>query len=279
MRQFYDAYGGDSILAPLVRELSWTHNVIILNRCKGPEDRAFYLRMSAREKWSKRELERQLSGDLFERMVLSPPILSPVVRELHPEAENVFKDAYLVEFLNLPNCHSEADLHRGLVENLKNFLLELGRDFCFVGSEYPVQVGGRDFHLDLLFFNRAINCLVAIELKIDEFQPEHLGKLDFYLEALDRKVKKPHEAPTIGVLLCATKDHEVVEYALSRSLSPALVAEYRTRLPDRKLLTAKLHEFYAMAEASLERNDSPPKKAVKRRTVRKVAKKKSRRKK
>jgi hypothetical protein len=133
------------------------------------------------------------------------------------------------------------------VERLKDFLIELGRDFCYVGSHYPIQVGGKDFELDLLFFNRAINCLVAIELKIDEFQPEYLGKLEFYLEALDRDVKKPHERPSIGVLLCATKNHEVVEYALSRTLSPAVVAEYQTRLSTKKLLQAKLHEFYQLA--------------------------------
>jgi RecB family endonuclease NucS len=132
------------------------------------------------------------------------------------------------------------------VSRLKDFLIELGRDFCFVGSEYPVQVGKRDFALDLLFFHRDLNCLVAIELKIGEFQPEHLGKLEFYLEALDRDVRKAHERPSIGVLLCASKDSEVVEYALSRSLSPALVAEYQTRMPDKKLLRAKLHEFYAL---------------------------------
>ncbi len=148
------------------------------------------------------------------------------------------------------------DLQRGLVEKHKQFLIELGRDFCFIGSQYPLQVGGRDFALDLLFFNRALNCLVAIELKIDEFQPEYLGKLEFYLESLDRDIKKSHEQPAIGVLLCATKDHEVVEYALSRSMSPALVAEYETKLPDKRLLQAKLHEFYQLAESQAESQES-----------------------
>lgn len=169
--------------------------------------------------------------------------------ELHPDAATVFKDSYLVEFLQLSAAHSEADLQRALVEQLKQFLIELGRDFCFIGSQYLVQVGGRDFAIDLLFFHRGLACLVAFELKIEEFQPEHLGKMEFYLEALDRDVKKPHERPSIGVLLCATKDHEVVEYALSRALSPALVAEYQVGLPDKKLLQAKLHEFYALAES------------------------------
>jgi predicted nuclease of restriction endonuclease-like (RecB) superfamily len=249
MMQFFETYRGQPNLATLLRELSWSHNLAILSRCKRDEEREFYLRIAAKERWSFRELQRQLNGALFERVVLSPPKLAPVVRDIHPDAASIFKDSYLVEFLELPSEHSEADLQRALVEKLKQFLIELGRDFCFVGSRFLVQVGGRDFVLDLLFFHRGLTCLVAFELKIEEFQPEHLGKLEFYLEALDRDVKKPHERPSIGVLLCATKDHEVVEYALSRALSPALVAEYQTRLPDKKLLQAKLHEFYALAES------------------------------
>lgn len=248
MSQFFETYRGQPKLATLSRELSWSHNLAILSRSKRKEEREFYLRMATQERWSFRELQRQLNGALFERVALSPTKLSAPLRELHPDAANVFKDSYLVEFLDLPPDHSEADLQRGLVEQLKTFLIELGRDFCYVGSQYPVQVGRRDFALDLLFFNRALNCLVAIELKVVEFEPEHLGKLQFYLEALDRDVKKPHEQPSIGVLLCATKNHEVVEYALSRAVSPALVAEYQTRLPDKKLLQAKLHEFYELAQ-------------------------------
>jgi len=253
MRQLFETYRGQPKLSTLVRELPWTHNLLILTGSKRAEEREFYLRMTAQERWSKRQLERQLAGALFERVVLSPAKLAPPVRELHPTADEVFKDSYLVEFLNLPQGHSEADLHDALVAKMRDFLIELGRDFCFVGSHFPVQVGGRDFELDLLFFHRGLNCLVDIELKIDQFQPEHLGKLEFYLEALDRDVRKPHERPSIGVLLCATKDHEVVEYALSRAVSPTLVAEYQTRLPDKKLLRAKLHEFYEMAEAETAR--------------------------
>lgn len=248
MKQFFETYLATSKLAPLVREVPWTHNLLIMSRSKRDEEREFYLRLCVREKWGKRDLERHLAGALFERTVLSPAKLSAPLRESHPDAVGIFKDTYFLEFLDLPPRHSEADLQRGLIAKLKQFLSELGRDFCFIGSEYPLQVGGRDFAIDLLFFNRSLNALVAFELKIDEFQPEHLGKLQFYLEALDRDVKKPHEGPSIGVLLCATKDHEVVEYALSRSLSPALVAEYQTRLPDKQLLQAKLHEFYELAQ-------------------------------
>jgi hypothetical protein len=156
----------------------------------------------------------------------------------------------LVEFLDLPDGHTEADLHRGLLQNLGRFITELGSDFCFVGSEYPVQVGKQDFAIDLLFFHRGLTCLVAIELKVREFRPEDLGKLSFYLEALDRDVKKPHERPSIGLLLCATKDAQVVEYALNRTLSPALVAEYQTMLPPKAVLQAKLHDLYG--QLSLE---------------------------
>jgi len=172
--------------------------------------------------------------------------------QIHTDAASVFKDSYVVEFLGLPPGHAETDLHRGLLARLKDFLIELGRDFCFIGSEYPVQVGGRDFALDLLFFHRGLNSLVAIELKVGRFEPEYLGKLNFYLEALDRDVKKPHERPAIGVLLCASKDDEVVEYALSRSTSPALIAEYQTQLPDKALLRAKLHEFYVQSAPDLD---------------------------
>lgn len=243
MRQFYEAYQGDTKVSPLVTQLSWTHNLTILSRSKRPEEREFYLKMAIQEKWSKRELERQFNTALFERVVLSPVKTSPIVAQHYPKALDVFKDSYVVEFLNLPSVHNEADLHKGLLLKLRDFLL-LGRDFCFIGSEYALQVGKQDFALDLLFFHRGLNCLVAIELKVTAFEPRDLGQLNFYLEALDQDHRKPHENPAIGVLLCASKDDEVVEYALNRSLSPALIAEYVTQLPDKQLLQAKLHEFY-----------------------------------
>jgi predicted nuclease of restriction endonuclease-like (RecB) superfamily len=248
MRQLYESYKDDEKVSPLVRQLPWTHNLLILSRSKRSEEREFYLTMALRERWTKRELERQLNGALFERVVLSPAKVSPPVRQLHPDAATVFKDSYLLDFLNLPDAHSEGDLQQALVTNLRQFLLELGGDFTFVGQRYRLQVGGRDFFVDLLFFHRSLTCLVAIELKVEQFEPADLGQLQFYLEALDRDVRKPHERPSIGVLLCATKDSEVVEYALSRTVSPALVAEYQTRLPDKKLLQAKLHEFYELAQ-------------------------------
>jgi predicted nuclease of restriction endonuclease-like (RecB) superfamily len=152
MSQFYETYRSQPNVSTLLKELSWSHHLAIMSRCKRDEEREFYLRLAGRERWSFRELQRQLAGALFERTVLAPPKLSTPLAELHPEAALVFKDSYLVEFLDLPSNHSEDDLEEGLIENLKQFLIELGRDFCFVGSQYPLQVGGRDFALDLLFF-------------------------------------------------------------------------------------------------------------------------------
>ena len=171
MMQFYETYRDQPTLAPLLRGLYWSHNLAILSRSKRDEEREFYLRTATREQWSFRELQRQLDTALFERTVLAPPKLSTPLAELHPGAGTVFKDTYLLEFLGLPPDHSEADLQRGLVEKLKQFLIELGRDFCFVGSYYPIQVGGRDFEIDLLLFNRALNSLVAFELKSRSSSP------------------------------------------------------------------------------------------------------------
>ena len=245
MRQFFAAYqGAPKKVSALLRQLPWTHNLTILSRCKTAEEREFYLRQAAAERWTTRELDRQINTGLFERAVMSPTKVSAVLRQLHPQAQQALKDVYTFDFLSLPEGHSEADLQRGLVANLKRFLLEFGRDFCFVGEEYPLQVGKRDFAIDLLLFHRGLQCLVAIELKVDEFQPEHVGQLSFYLEALDRNVRKAHEHPSVGVLICKTRDAEVVEYALSRTMAPAMVAEYQTVLPDKALLKRKLLEFY-----------------------------------
>ncbi len=245
MRQFFEAYRDDKKVAPLVRQLPWTHYLILIGRTKHPEEREFYLLAAIQGRWSKRELERQIRSGAALRSLPTTKKVSPLVAQIHPTAVNEFKSTYSLEFLGLTHDHSESDLHGALLRDLGRFINELGRDFCFVGSEYPVQVGNQDFAIDLVFFHRGLTCLVAFELKVREFRPEDVGKLNFCLEALDRDVKKPHERPSIGVLLCASKDNEVVEYALSRSLSPTLLAEYQTALPSKALLRRKLHELYA----------------------------------
>lgn len=166
------------------------------------------------------------------------------MRENNKAISQAFRDSYVFEFLNLQESHSEKELQRGLVNQMKNFILELGKDFLFIGEEYKLQVGSSDFFIDLLFYHRGLQCLVAFELKADKFKPEHLGQLNFYLEALDRDVKKQNENPSIGILLCKDKDTEVVEYVLSRNLSPTMVSDYKTQLPDKRILQQKLHELF-----------------------------------
>lgn len=245
MKQFYETYRADEKLAALVREIPWTHNTIIFSRCKTPEERAFYLNLCVHERYTSRELERQIDTSHFERTQMGNQKLSAALRELDPRIGQAFKDQYVLEFLGLPDTHSESDLQKALTQHMKTFVLELGKDFLFMGEEYRLQVGNQDFYIDLLFYHRGLSALVAFELKIGKFSPEHIGQLNFYLEALDRDVKKPHENPSIGVLLCRDKDDEVVEYALSRNLSPTLIAQYQLQLPDKKLLQAKMHELYA----------------------------------
>ena len=245
MKQFYETYQADEKLSPLVRELPWTHNTLIFSRCKSSEEREFYLRLCIREKYASRELERQINTSQFERTITGNQKLSAALRELHPDIKHAFKDNYVLEFLGLPEMHAENDLQKAITRHMKAFILEFGNDFIFIDEEYRLQVGNQDFFIDLLFFHRGLSALVAFELKIGKFKPEYIGQLNFYLEALDRDIKKLHENPSIGVLLCRDKDDEVVEYALSRNLSPVLIAQYQLQLPDKRLLQAKLHELYA----------------------------------
>lgn len=241
MKQFYETYAGNEKLSPLVRELPWTNNILIMVGAKTDEAREFYLNLCIKNNYSKRELERQLDSMLFERTMISNQV-NQLQLSKHEELASL-RDSYVLEFLDIPDSHSELDLQKAITANLKNFILEFGKDLSFMGQEYRIQVGNTDFFVDLLFYNRELQCLVAIELKTEKFKPEHLGQLEFYLEALDRDVRKPNENPSIGLILCASKDETVVEYALSRSLSPALVAEYKLHLPDKAILENKLREL------------------------------------
>ena len=247
MKQFYETYSNNQKLATLSRELSWSHNRLILPLEK-LQEQEFYISMSIKEKWSVRELERQINSSYYERVMLADAKLSTLSRELPQDVSNTFKDTYVFELLHLPEEHQENDLQKAIAKNITKFLLEFGRDFAFMGEEYPLQVGNQDFAIDLMFYNRSLNCMVAIELKNERFKPEHLGQLNFYLEALDRDIKKEHENPSIGILLCKGKDDTVVEYALNRSLSPTLVADYKTKLPNKALLQQKWEEVLANLE-------------------------------
>jgi predicted nuclease of restriction endonuclease-like (RecB) superfamily len=244
MRQFFQTYPKYSNLSALTRELSWTNNLLIISKSKSEEERAFYLNLSIKESFSSRELERQIDSGIYERSLVTGSNLSSVLREIHPESNKYFKDQYVLDFLSLTKPYLEKDLRKGIVAHLKEFILEFGKDFTFIGEEYRVQVGNKDFYVDLLFYHRDLQCLVAIDLKVTDFKPEYLGKMEFYLESLDRDVKKDHEKPSIGIILCKSKDEQIVEYALSRSVSPAMVSEYKTKLIDKGILKDKLKEFY-----------------------------------
>lgn len=241
MKQFYETYKGDEFVTPLVTQISWTNHLQIMSSAKSMDERHFYLQLCAKEHYSKRELERQIDSAYYERCKLSAQ--KPIPEAAPQNVRNSILDTYVLEFLDLPEQFSERSFKKAIIENLKQFILEFGRDFSFVGEEYRVQVGNTDFYIDLLFYNRTLSCLVAIELKIGKFKPEHIGQINFYLEALDRDVKKPNENPSVGLILCASKDDAVVEYALSRTMSPTLVSDYTLYLPDKKVLQDKLREL------------------------------------
>ena len=252
MKQFYELYQGEEKVSPLVTQLSWSNHLKIMSACKTMDERIFYMNMCIKERLSKRELERQIDSGYYERYMLSQNPQSLALETAKKATGNIFLDNYVLDFLDVPEPMSVHDLQKSIIRNLKDFILEIGKDFTFVGEEYRVQVGNHDFFIDLLFYHRGLSCLVAFELKIGEFKPEYVGQINLYLEALDREVKKENENPSVGIILCASKDDEVVEFALSRSLSPTMVAEYNLKLIDKKLLQKKLKEYIELAKLTEE---------------------------
>ncbi len=244
MKQFFETYHKNEKLSLLVREIGWTNNVLIVSQTKNEEEQEFYLRLVAREKYSKEELSRQLESGLFERSMLSKEHLSPIVRELYPNINEHIRDYYTFEFLGLKEQYSEYSLKKAILTNLKDFILEFGKDLLFIDEEYQLQIGNKDYSIDLLFYHRELNCLVAFELKVGEFKPEYMGKMDFYLGALDKFIKKKHENTSIGIILCRTKDDNIVEISLNRSCSPTIISQYETKLINKELLRNKLNELF-----------------------------------
>lgn len=245
MIQFYKTYKDDEIATPLVTQLSWTNNLLILSGSKGKEERHFYLQLAIKNRYSKRELDRQISSSYYERYLLSngkqfPSVAKTIDEDDYPNTRIL--DTYSLEFLNLPDEFSENDFRNSIINNLKDFILEIGKDFTFIGDEYKIQVGNHDFFIDLLFYNRELSCLVAFELKLGEYKAEYLSKMNLYLEALDRDVKKASENPSVGIILCSSKDKDVVEYSISKNMSQTLISEYKLKLIDKKLLEDKLKE-------------------------------------
>lgn len=227
-------------VSTVLTQTTWTNHLEILSGAKSAEEKLFYLLISIKEKLNKLELRRQIKSATFERTMMGNKIVSAVRTQL---PEGIFKDPYVFEFLDLPDGYSENDLEKSLIKNLQKFIIEIGKGFAYMGNQFRLQVGNKDYYTDLLFYHRDLQCMVLFELKIEEFEPEFLGKLNFYLEALDRDVKRLHENPSIGILLCKGKDTEVVEYAMARNVSPAMIADYETKLIDKKVLANKLHQL------------------------------------
>jgi len=227
MKAFFEAYNGLEKLAPLVREIGWSHNLAILERCKDPLEREFYLRMTRKFGWSKNVLIHQIDNQSYEKSLLGQTNFDQALTpELRAQAKLAVKDEYTFDFLELGEEHSERELERALIARIEDFLRAMGGMFAFMGSQYRLEVDGKEFFIDLLLFHRRLRCLVAIELKVGEFLPEFVGKMQFYLAALDRQVRQEDENPSIGIILCKEKSRTIVEYALHDARKPIGVATY-----------------------------------------------------
>ena len=256
MRQFYVEYRDCPILEPLVREISWAKNLVIMSRCKDLLEREFYLRATARFGWTKAVLQHQIDNKSYEKYLLNQTNFDATLpAEIKAQAALAVKDHYTFDFLDLAEEHSERELERSLVNNIRRFLAEMGGAFTFVGNQHRLEVGGQEYFIDLLLFHRRLRCLVAIELKIGSFEPEHKGKMEFYLEALDTQERIDGENPPIGIIICRDKNKTVVEYALrtagrpigvaTYTVVPQLPETYRDQLPSPEAIAERLRLWAA----------------------------------
>ncbi|MFZ4695254.1 MAG: PDDEXK nuclease domain-containing protein [Verrucomicrobiia bacterium] len=228
MKLFYEAYASNAKLAPLVREIGWTHNLILLEQCKEPLEREFYLRMTRKFGWTKNVLALQIENQAYEKTLLNQTNFDRTVpAENRQQAKLAVRDEYTFDFLELGEEHGERELERALIGKVERFLREMGGRFAFLGSQYRLEIGSEEYFIDLLLYHRGLRCLVAVELKIGPFKPEYVGKMQFYLAALDDRVRMPEENPSIGMILCRSKEKALVEYALRESKKPIGVATYR----------------------------------------------------
>ena len=241
---------GQQIVSPVVTQLTtlllkttWSNHQIILQRCSMIEQYIFYILYAEYENLKKRELERAIKADTYSRMLSDKKWQSEMLKATYPQTQLLLKDKAILEFLGLPKQYKESRLRKGIVEHMREFIVELGKDFLFVDEEHALEVGGKTYRCDLLFFHRALQCLVAIELKTTEFDPRDLGQLEFYLEAVDQIERRSNENPSIGILMCRDANSEVVRYALNRSMSPTMVAMYEEHLKVGSVLQRSLEEF------------------------------------
>ncbi|MFD1140881.1 YhcG family protein [Larkinella insperata] len=250
MRQFFLEYSQSELLQPLVGEISWSKHLLIMARCKGEDERLFYIIQTKRNDWTKNVLIHQIEGGAYQRILASQQNFTQTLpKEQQKPAVLAVKDEYTFDFLELANEHSEYELEQALLANIRRFLIEMGGDFTFVGNQYRLELGGQEFFIDLLLFHRQLQCLIAVELKIDEFKPEFAGKMNFYLSVLNDRIKKPHENPSIGIIICKAKQRTIVEFALKDINKPIGVATYTLTptLPD------ELSKFFPTNEQLIER--------------------------
>ena len=254
MRNFYLNYRDSKKLAPLVREISWSNNIIIMEKCKDDLQREFYIQMTRQYGWTKRILTNFIEAQTYEKYLLNQTNFDLTLsEERQAQAKLAVKDEYIFDFAELSPEYSEHELEMQLVNNIRAFLIEMGGDFTFIGNQYHLLVGSRDLYIDLLLFHRRLRSLVAIELKIGEFEAEYAGKMQLYLTVLDEQVKLPDENPSIGIIICKSKDKTYVEYALKQSNVPIGVATYRlssslpedmkTLLPEPEEIVKRLRVF------------------------------------
>ncbi len=259
MRNFYREYSALPNLQPLVGEVSWSKHLIILARCKMPLEREFYLRSTARFGWSKRILAHQIDNKTYEKYLLNQTNFDATLPQaIAKQAKLAVKDNYTFDFLELADEHAERELENALIANIRRFLTEMGPHFTFLGSQYRLTVGANDYFIDLLLYHRGLKSLIAVELKIGEFQPEHKGKMDFYLTALNAQVKLVGENDAIGIIICKSKDKTVVEYALKTATQPIgiatysltshLPAGYRSLLPSEEEIVERLKAWSNQAD-------------------------------
>lgn len=238
MKKFFENYADNEILAPLAREIGWSHNIVIFEKCKDPLEREFYIRMTKKYGWTKNVLIHQIENKSYEKYLLNQTNFDQTIsEEYRKQAKLAVKDEYTFDFLELSEEHKEYELEQSILKNIRNFLIEMGGDFAFIGNQYRLEVGSKEYHLDLLLFHRRLRCLIAIDLKVGEFEPEHKGKMEFYLSALNDQHKLPEENAAIGIIICKNKDETIVEYALKTSNQPIGVATYT--------ITKKLPAGYA----------------------------------
>ncbi len=235
MRNFYQFYKANEKLQPLVAEISWTKNLIIMQKCKDNDEQYFYLEMTKKFGWTKNVLIHQIENRSFEKHHLNQTNFSKTLPEKYKhQAKLAVKDEYTFDFIEMGEEHSENELERSLMNNIRKFLIELGGYYAFIGNQFRIEVDGMEFFIDLLLFHRKLRSLVAIELKIGDFKPEYAGKMQFYLSALDDKVKTEEENPSIGIIICRSKHRTIVEYTLKDLNKPMGVSTYKilTKLPE-----------------------------------------------